>query len=102
MPDRVTAGGTHLMYLDSVSWVDMHGLQHCTRCVGANGNGTQVKGPVLLPNLLEHPTVPRVTSKPEALCFAQDCPATPEALVLIIPGGARTGVLQGHDTSGLR
>ena len=57
----------YLVYLNRIRRVDMHGLQHPARRVGADGDCTQVKRPVLLPYLLEGSTVARVASKPEAL-----------------------------------
>ncbi len=57
----------YLVYLNRIRRVNMHALQHPARRVGANGDCTQIKGPVLLPYLLEGATVASVTSKPEAL-----------------------------------
>ena len=85
------------MYLHSISWIDMHGLQHPARRVGTNGNCTQVKRPILLSNLLECGTVASIASKPEALGLAQDCPATPQGLVLVAPACPGAGVL--HQTT---
>ena len=57
----------YLMYLNRICRVNMHGLEHPARRVGPNGDCTQVKGPILLPYLLEGATVACVASKPEAL-----------------------------------
>ncbi len=57
----------YLVYLNRICRVNMHGLQQPARGVGPNGDCTQVKGPILLPYLLEGSTVASVASKPEAL-----------------------------------
>ena len=68
-------------------------LHHPARVVGSNWDGRQVEGPILLANLLEDPTVASVPSKPEALGRTQDCPPTPQGLLLVIPASG-TPVLQ--------
>ena len=83
----------HLVYLHSISWIDMHGLQHPARRVRSNGKCTQVKRPKLLSDLLECATIASVASKPEALGLAQDCPATPQGPVLVAPARPGAGVL---------
>lgn len=88
----------HLMYLNSVRRVDMHALQKPARCVGGDGDGAEVEGPVLLANLLEGGAVAGVPSKPEALGFAQDSPAAPKGLVLVSEARPGAGVLQRHGT----
>ncbi len=55
------------MNLNRIRRVDVHGLQHPARRVGANGDCTHIKGSILLPYLLEGSTVASVASKPEAL-----------------------------------
>ena len=86
------------MYLNSIGWVDMHWLQHPARCVRANGDCTQVKGPILPTNLLEHIAIAGIASKPEALGLAQHSPAAPQALVLVTPACPGTGVLKQQST----
>ena len=87
------------MYLHSVSRIDMHGLEKPARRVGANGDCTQVERPILLSNLLECATVAGVTSKPEALSFAQHSPAAPQRLVFVAPSCPGASMLHSHKTS---
>lgn len=100
MPDAKSRYGAevHLMYLNSIRRIDVNGLEKPARCVGGNGDGTEVKGPILLTNLLEGAAVAGVPSKPEALGFAQDCPAAPQGLVLVSEAGPGAGVLQRQGT----
>lgn len=86
------------MHLNSIRWIDVHGLEEPARCVGADGDGAEVERPILLTNLLEGSTVAGVPSKPEALCPAQDCPAAPQRLVLVSEARPGAGVLQWHGT----